>query len=133
VKIYLCGRYSRRDELRSVADELRRHGHTITSGWLETAWERKDDQGSSAAPAEYRQEHSVKDMEDVRAADCLVAFTEEPRSGGRGGRHVEFGMAAAWGKRLIVVGHREHLFCHLPQVEFHASRWDMVRALAKEV
>jgi hypothetical protein len=37
---------------------------------------------------------------------------------GRGGRHVEFGAAVATGKRLIVVGHRENLFHHLPGVEF---------------
>ena len=132
MKIYLCGRYSRRDNLRSVRAELERLGHTVTSSWLDTEYEHKDDHGSSAAPAEYREEHAVKDLADVVAADCLIAFTEEPRSGGRGGRHVEFGAALALGKRLIVVGHRENLFCHHPTVEFFGGQWDMVRSLELE-
>lgn len=129
MKVYLCGRYSRRDQLRSVREELQELGHVVTSRWLDTSWREKDDSGSAAAPAEYRAEFAVKDLEDVAAADCVIAFTEEPRSGGRGGRHVEFGAALALGKRLIVVGHRENLFHHHPRVEYFASKWDMMRAL----
>ena len=132
MKIYLCSRYSRRDEMRSVREELQRLGHTVTSRWLDTEWERKDDSGSAAAPPEYREQYAVVDMDDVLNSDCLIAFTEEPRGGGRGGRHVEFGIALALGKRLIVVGHRENLFYHHPAVEFFKSQWDMARALASE-
>lgn len=135
MKFYLCARYSRRDELRSVREELQRLGHTVTSRWLDTNWEEKERQDqvhSSAAPPEYREQYAVADLEDVRAADCLIAFTEEPRSGGRGGRHVEYGAALALGKRIIVVGHRENLFHHHPSVEFHASQWDMMRAIQQE-
>lgn len=113
MKIYLAARYSRRDQLRSVADELRRLGHTITSRWLETEWVNRPSD-SCAAPPEYRETYATVDMEDVRAADCVISFTEAPGDGSRGGRHVEFGLAVAWGKRLIVVGHRENLFHHLP-------------------
>ena len=54
----------------------------------------------------------------------LIAFSEEPRAGGasRGGRHVEFGLALAWGKGVVVVGPRENVFHTLPQVE-HFWRW----------
>lgn len=134
MKIYLCGRYSRRDQLRSVREELLRLGHTVTSRWLDTNWEateRQDRVYSSAAPPEYREQYAALDLEDVAAADCLIAFTEEPRSGGRGGRHVEFGAALALGKRLVVVGHRENLFHHHSRVEFFASQWDAVRAIGE--
>jgi hypothetical protein len=129
MKIYLASRFSRREQLRSVADELRRLGHVITSRWLETEWVNRPDE-SSAAPPEYREKYAVIDAEDVREADCVISFTEPPGPGsGRGGRHVEFGLASAWGKRLIVVGYRENLFHHLPGVEFFVSQWDMMRAL----
>jgi hypothetical protein len=132
MKVYLCSRYSRRDELLSVRGELQRLGHTVTSRWLDTEWNETEQEGqvySSAAPPEYREQYAVTDVEDVLAADCLVAFTEQPRSGGRGGRHVEYGIALATGKRLIVVGPRENLFHHHPSVEHFASMWDMVRAV----
>jgi len=128
MKVYLCSRYSRRDQMRSVRDELVRRGHTVTTRWLETEWANRPDQ-SSAAPPEYREKYAAIDMDDVRAADVLVAFTEAPGDGSRGGRHVEYGMAAAWGKRLVVVGYRENLFHHLPGVEFFASQWDMMRTV----
>lgn len=51
-------------------------------------------------------------------------FSEPPDSHSkRGGRHVEFGMALAWGLRLIVIGQRENVFHCLPQVERYDT-WD---------
>lgn len=132
MKIYLASRYSRRDELRVIADELRGLGHTITSRWLDTTWEEKERDSqvySSAAPPEYREKHSVEDLDDVLAADTFVAFTEEPRYGGRGGRHIEMGAALAVGKRIIVVGPRENLFYHHPRVLHFASTEDMMQAV----
>ena len=131
MKIYLCGRYSRREQLCSVCEELQRLGHVVTSRWLDTEWASRPDQ-SSAAPPEYREKYAVIDMDDVRAADAIVCFTEAPGDGSRGGRHVEYGMAIAWNKRLIIVGPLENLFYHLPNVECHANQWDMVRALEAE-
>lgn len=116
MKIYLCSRYSRRDELRGVRDVLTAKGFVVTSRWLDTEWEENDGQGSSAAPPEYRREFAIKDMIDVQVCDAIIAFTEPPRSNGRGGRHVEFGMAAAWGKKLIVIGPEENIFHYLPGV-----------------
>jgi hypothetical protein len=125
MKVYLASRYSRRDELREVARVLRTAGHEVTSRWLETQWVNRPNE-SSAAPPEYRERYAVIDAEDVRAADVVVSFTEAEGGGGRGGRHVEFGMAFAWGKRCVVVGHRENLFHHLPGVEFYATTADVL-------
>ena len=33
-----------------------------------------------------------------------------------GGRHFEFGLAYALGKKCIIVGGQEHVFCHLPDI-----------------
>ena len=69
----------------------------------------------------------MEDVTDVCSADVVVSFTEPPRSNhSRGGRHVEFGMAHALRKQLVVVGHRENLFHYLPQVEFFTD-WRRAR------
>jgi hypothetical protein len=123
--------------MRELAAELRRMGHTVTSRWLEES-SRPDcgtlpDGRSRIAPPEDRGAFAAQDIEDVRAADVVVSFTEsDDAPASRGGRHVEYGAAFAWGKRLVVVGHRENVFHHLPGVEFYPSQWDMLRALAAE-
>jgi nucleoside 2-deoxyribosyltransferase len=128
MKIYLAARYSRRDQMRELAAELRRMGHTVTSRWLETEWANRPDQ-SSAAPPEYRAKYACIDLDDVCAAEMVVNFTEAPGDGSRGGRHVEYGYALALGKRIVVIGFRENLFHEHPAVQFHASQWDWLRTL----
>ena len=61
-------------------------------------------------------------------ADLLVFFSEAAESGdrGRGGRHVEFGMAYAMGKSIIVIGDRENVFHSLPGV-IVAKNWEDAR------
>ena len=48
------------------------------------------------------------------AADAVIIFTEIPNTIlATGGRHVEFGLALAQGKRMIIVGPRENVFHYL--------------------
>ena len=115
VWLYFAGRYGRRGELRRYARELRSMGITVTSRWLDGAQE-SDSNGSP----EQAMRHAMDDLEDLNLADVLVAFTEGPDPApnrARGGRHVEFGYALAKGMRICVVGHRENVFCYLPDVE----------------
>ena len=44
-------------------------------------------------------------MDDLAAADTVVSFTSAA-SGGKGGRHVEFGLVLGLGKHLVVIGPR---------------------------
>ncbi|HEX3696223.1 MAG TPA: hypothetical protein VH374_12640 [Polyangia bacterium] len=122
MRIYLAARYDRRFEMLGIASDLVRAGHVVTSAWIEGG--RGD--GSEVVAA-------TEDMEDLSSADCLVAFTEEPTRGvpwaARGGRHVEFGVALAAGKRLCIVGPRENVFHHLPQVQVFDASADLVVAL----
>lgn len=60
------------------------------------------------------------DVQDLMAADVVVSFGHA-EGGGKGGRHVEFGMALVLGKRLVLVGVREHVFHTAPQVEHFES------------
>jgi nucleoside 2-deoxyribosyltransferase len=111
--LYFAGRYGRREELKRYAGELRAMGITVTSRWLDGAHE--DDNGTP----EEAERFAIEDLKDLDVADVLVAFTESPGAvpnRARGGRHVEFGYALAKGKQVCVVGHRENVFCYLPDV-----------------
>lgn len=109
-RVYLAACFRRRDELRDVRFWLVCHGHEVTSRWLEV----EEDQLHSADGPAWAQ----ADVIDVLAADALVFFAEAPGApgAGRGGRHVEFGMALVAGKRLIVVGEVENIFHRHPHV-----------------
>jgi nucleoside 2-deoxyribosyltransferase len=111
VNVYLAARYSRRLELCGYADELRGYGLTVTSRWLEGNHQAENDQLHRGAEAE---RFAAEDLEDLRDACVLVAFSEVPRTtSSRGGRHVEFGYAMALDIPILVVGPREHVFCCL--------------------
>lgn len=123
--IYLAARYSRHDEMRGVRDVLTALGHRVTSRWIDchggkypgsfTPEQLNYDPGYCSAIAR-------DDYTDLAAADVVISFTS-PDGGGKGGRHVEFGLALGLGKRLIVVGPRENVFHTLyPEVE-HYSDW----------
>ena len=125
MKVYLAGRYRRLDEIRRCADDLRESGHQVTSRWV---LERHTapgplDHPSWAALAQ-------NDVDDTLAADAVISFTEAERGGG-GGRQVEFGMGLALGKRLILVGPREHLFHTLPGVEVYATWGEALDGLSR--
>lgn len=133
--IYLAARYTRRLELCGYREQLTGLGHKVTSRWLNGSHQ-IDSEGrplgdtgellfEAGAPEidHFRWKFAQDDLEDILASETLIAFTEEPRSGhSRGGRHVELGIALGTGKRIIVAGPRENVFCWLPQIE-HYDTW----------
>ena len=139
MKIYLASRYSRRVELCDYRSQLEQLGHSVTSRWLNgkhqlsrdglrigAVGEEYVEAGSDREAAELRAFFAEEDMEDVRTADLVIAFTEFPRAkASRGGRHVELGMALAWSKPVYLVGPRENVFCWLPSVQ-QFSQFDEV-------
>lgn len=113
--VYLAARFGRRVELRAVARQLREAGINVTSRWLERE---ADDRFVSLEALGVAAEENAF---DVYRAQVVIAFTEDPNldpvTGGlRGGRHVEFGMAIAQRKRVILVGPHENVFHHLESV-----------------
>ena len=117
MKIYLAAKWSRMAEMASIGDTLKGLGQDITSQWIYFAEEGKT-----------REENAVMDMEDVRKADAIICYTHprnEPQPGG--GRHTEFGLAVAWGKRLFIVGPQEQIFHWLPGVKQFASTEEMLQ------
>jgi len=130
-KIYLAARYSRRVELLGYRADLEALGHTVTSRWLNGSHQMSDAGLSEEGTRAQRERFATEDWADLRAAEWMIAFTEEPRvSNSRGGRHVELGAALAWGQRVIVCGPRENVFTCLEQVE-HCAAWpDLLTILA---
>lgn len=123
IKFYLAARYSRRDEINKCAVDLRRLGHIVDCRWLADYTgdlkEKADDMENSRdnIPDDGRifAEHDVLDIQNC---NVIISFTEQPRSTyGRGGRHVEFGLAYAWHKSLVVIGPRENIFHWLTPVK----------------
>lgn len=123
MRVYLASRFSRLPELLEYKRQLEEVGIEVTSRWLLGGheWSGTDD---DALPCFAAARFAAEDLADIEAAEFIVCFTEAPRSGpSRGGRHVEMGFALASAKPIIVVGHRENVFCCLPEIEF-ASTWE---------
>lgn len=125
MKVYLAARYSRRRELAGYAEELADLGIEVTSRWL-TGQHETPPEGVPIDSPEHLAWCADDDLTDIGIADVLVAFTEPEGSvagRGRGGRHFEMGYAAASEKHVLIVGHRENVFCHLPLFGF-APDWE---------
>lgn len=124
-KIYIAARYSRREELIPLARELQQAGAAVTCRWLFA-------EGGALVGEDFSPEGrggtlAAIDFEDVQGADICLAFTENGDGPpGRGGRHTELGIALALGRRVILVGPREHVFHCLPQIE-HFETWAAAR------
>lgn len=156
MNIYLAARYSRRLELCGYREELRAMGHVVTSRWLDGTHQIADDgrpigddgegliEGDSGAHSAeavaLRERFASEDIIDVQNSDCVISFTEPPRTNARrGGRHVEFGIAIGINitqarprdrLALIVVGHRENVFHWISPVDF-AADWAACKGMLK--
>lgn len=110
----------------AYAKDLEALGYVITSRWLLGNHETASNRGLGPVDPHDSMPWALEDIEDVISADIVISFTEPARvEAGRGGRHVEYGLALGLGKRCIVVGHRENVFHCLPQVEFYET-WPAV-------
>lgn len=107
MKIYIAGRYSRRDEFREVAKQLEEMGHTVTSRWLNESTPLNHTMGD-LRPS-YAEASAVADLEDIDKATAVLFYSESDLTP-RGGRHVEFGYALAKGKFIFVIGPAENIF-----------------------
>jgi hypothetical protein len=117
LKVYLAGAFSRQAELRAIATDLDALGVEVTSRWLyETGPENPKDR------QRYRRETAFKDVQDVRAADILVRFTDDlsteviPSYLGSCARMFEFGMAWERGIPVVTVGGQQNVFDSLPNI-----------------
>lgn len=136
-KIYLAARYSRNEEMRGVRDVLSALGFEVTSRWIDLHPDVVGDFSSSFGAAPLNEDPArcaplgQHDLDDIDRADWVVSLT--CGTGGKGGRHAEFGYALAKEKRLFVVGPREHVFHTLPQVEVFATWYHFAAWVGREI
>ena len=122
--IYIAARYDRINEMNTYSTQLINTGFKVNSRWLKGTRQihpspEKVDNNENNVAWEARP-FAQDDLEDIKACDTLIFFAEPANSHfKRGGRHVEFGIALALGKRIMVVGNRENVFHCLPQVEHY--------------
>ena len=121
-RIYLAAKYGRKAELQRLRPLLTQLGHEVTSGWLDNPpchdW---IDLGEQEVPVEARS-FAEQDWHDIKRSDTFVVFSDQPAHvGRRGGKHVETGMALAYGLDVHVVGTRENIFHSLGQVRRHRN------------
>lgn len=130
-KVYLAARYSRHPEMLGYARELQVENIGVTSSWVLGDHEIRSG-GKSNTPFWLRY-FGEEDYNDVLNADVFVTFSEHPGAPGRqrGGRHVEFGIALALDKPILVIGPQENIFHHLPQIT-HVETWMEALELLKK-
>lgn len=115
MRFYLAGRYDRREELAHQAHFLECFGHHSTARWLTGAHEKPELAGNSldGYTTSELAGFAAQDLDDIDAADLVIAFTESNDVGyTSGGRHVELGYAIGKGKHIAIVGPRENVFMH---------------------
>jgi hypothetical protein len=102
------------------ANRLRELGCEITAQWVDGS-----EEGQPLT------ENAIMDFEDVMRADLVVSFTEPYGSKNKGGgRHTELGMAYALGIDNWIIGEREQIFHHLPEIRQFDSFEDVVQELS---
>lgn len=116
LKVYLAASFSRQREMQVVAARLVEVGVEITSRWL------FENQGMKHGNArrKFMMRCALTDLEDVRAADILVRFSDDltpitvPSYLATGARMGETMYAYALGKPVIIVGGHQNVFDFLP-------------------
>lgn len=105
MKVYIAAPYPMREEAIALMLQLETAGHEVTSTWLKS-------------PDEMKDEYARLDLADVARADALVAFNPAGwEEKGTGGRHVEFGYALALNIPVFLIGAKSNIFHHLSHVE----------------
>lgn len=129
IRVYLAGRYSKRDEFRQFAQQLRERGVEVTSSWLEETLplDVKHNQVSKVDNLML----ATADLNDIDRAQLVIFFAEDAeKQPPRGGRHVEFGYALAQRKPIYVIGKEENVFHYLPNVTHWNSFSDVLEVLS---
>lgn len=135
-KAYLATRYSRHPEMREAREVLATLGVEVTSRWIDCHTDVVGDFTSSFTPEVLNERPAdcaplgQHDLDDIDAADMVISFSCD--GSGKGGRHVEFGYGLARGKRMILIGPREHVFHALRDVEWYLDWRGFVTHLMRE-
>lgn len=123
-RIYLAGATSRAAELKQYAEAIRAYGHTITSRWHEFAL-------TDAQPGHARL--TQRDMYDIGSSNWLICFSGWPRRPDSGEAEfeelVEFGIALALGKRVILVGRKPNGYFDLDGMDHYSNFQSLITSV----
>ena len=122
--VYLAAAWSRRDEIKQIAENISKLGYKITSRWLD-----QENFGATALMNNEEKEarlrmHAIMDVTDVLRADTIVRFSDaeqmkQPLVDSKllsGARNFEMGLAYGANKTMIVVGGHQNIFDRLPNI-----------------
>lgn len=131
MKVYLAAGFSKKEIIADRTRELRELGVEVTSTW---PWETASAASNLGDVSnEYSKENAFRDIQEIREADTLILFTQDPTIPFvRGGRMHEAGYAHGLGHRIIVVGPRENIFHYLENVEVY-SDWENFKEVCLRV
>lgn len=134
--IYLCTSFSRRAEMREVRAQILEirglrgfSNHNVVSSWIDSTHE--DPLLKTLYDIEERKKHYIaitRCYNEVKRCDTLIHFTGTVSIG----RHVEWGIAWAMGKRRVIVGPLEHIFHVDPGIHARFPNWDECHSWLKE-
>lgn len=121
MKIYLAAMYQWIDKMKVEREKFRAAGFEITADWIES---------DAVNQARSRHENATLDLEGVKRADAFVLYTLPIGTMfSSGGRMTELGYAIALNKRIILVGPRENVFCHLDNIREFSTSEDVIAHL----
>jgi hypothetical protein len=112
----MAAAYSRKFEIQEYAKQADRCGILVGAEWLKEVAS-PDSKLNESIPAQLAI-YAQQDWWDIGACDVFVFWAEpEDKPLPRGGRHFEMGVAAALGKKILVVGEPENVFHYLPGID----------------
>jgi hypothetical protein len=133
MQVYLAASWSRRIEIVAVAAKI--HEFFTSDITVNSRWLRED-------PADSLSTRALQDLQDIKAADLLIRFTDNPvlqfidgvayapANLISGARMVEMGFALALGKIILVVGGVQPIFDNLSVIHHVKDVAGMMEFLA---
>lgn len=94
MKIYLAGAWHRLSEIKAIGDHLKNNGHELTSSWTTREHGQKT--------IEKCINDAIIDIDEVKAADIVVAIMNEPNYPYRG-TCCEIGCALGLNKQVLAI------------------------------
>jgi len=122
MRIYLASWYLDKPRMRNAATMLQNAGVRVVSSWIFSP--------GNVYPldGETQKYWAVRDEVEVADCDVFVAFADaDVFRKGQGGRHTEFGLARALGKKIVIVGEPEQVFHHLPGIKYVKTVADLLQ------
>src|SRR5258708_32865719 len=97
MKIYTAATFSEQKRIRAHKETLIQLGHNVLSTWLE-----EQVKPGGMTDEQFGRKMAAKDLQEIRAADCLILDLENPSR--TMGKMVELGFALAHHKLIYAVG-----------------------------